>query len=99
MNMNLYSKHSSSIRYVFLAKFRANKHYIFDKIKSFVEDMQSKLRESNEVHSIQLGYELDTHEHYCSKMTDINDELQFSDPLNAYSAEDSNIVGFTLYLS
>ena len=50
-------------------------------------------------HTIQLGYELDTHEHYCSKMTDINDELQFSDPLNAYSAEDSNIVGFTLYLS
>ena len=92
-------KHKIQGRNVFLAKFRANKMYSFDKIKSFVQDMQEKLRESHEVHTIQLAYELDTHEYYCSKMTDINDELQFSDPLNAYSAEDSNIVGFTLYLS
>ena len=61
--------------------------------------MQEKLRESNEVHTIQLASELDTREHYCTKMSDINDETGFSDPLNAYSAEDSNIIGFTLYLS
>ena len=92
-------KHRIKGRNVFLAKFRANKHYSFDKIKSFVQDMQDKLRESDEVHTIQLGIELDSREHYCTKMSDINDEIGFSDPLNAYSAEDSNIIGFTLYLS
>ena len=92
-------QHKIKGRNVFFAQFKANKIYQYDKIKTFVQEMQAKFRESNEVKTIQLRVELKTQEQYSTKVFDINDEILYQDPTNLYTAEDNDITGFTILIS